>query len=144
MGALRTAAALIAAVAIATTTASANETSRVLRARATHELFDLDGDRAIQTYREAIAADPQDAAAHRGLAGALLARIGMLRGTMTVDSYLGRVASRDVTLPPPPAAIASEFHASIGKAIAIARQNTVARPRDAQAHYELGAALGIR
>jgi tetratricopeptide (TPR) repeat protein len=68
----------------------------------------------------------------------------MLRGTMTVDSYLGRVATRDVTLPPPPPALAREFNTAIDRAIALGRQQVAARSRDPQAHYQLGAAVGIK
>lgn len=122
----------------------ANEVSARLRQRAADELFSLDEARALDSYRAAIAADPDDAAAHRGLASALLVRLNMQRGTMTIDSYLGRVNRRDVALPPPPADIAREFRGAIDRAIGIARRQVDARPRDAQAHYELGAAVAIR
>ena len=124
--------------------ALANQESERLRARATLELFNLDDARAVESYRAAAAADPGDAAAHRGLASALLVRIAMLRGTMTIDSYLGRVGRRDVSLPPPPSGLARDFHASIDRAIALARRYAAERPRDPQARYELGAAVGIR
>ena len=124
--------------------ASADERSAALRERATREVFSLEAERAIATYREAIAADPQDAAAYRGMAGAVLAQIGMLRGTMTVDSYLGRVSRGDVPMPPPPPELAKNFHDAVNRAVALGRERVAARPRDPQAHYELGAAEGIR
>jgi tetratricopeptide (TPR) repeat protein len=123
---------------------AASPASEALRTRASDELYNLDDERALTTWREATAADPQDAAAWRGLASAILAHIGMLRGTMTVDSYLGRVATRDVTLPPPPAALASEFNNAINRATEIARRQVAAHSNDAQAYYELGSAVGIR
>lgn len=123
---------------------AANPASDALRARAIQEVYNLDDVRSMATWREATLADPQDAAAWRGLAGAIMAHIGMLRGTMTVDSYLGRVATRDVSLPPPPPELAREFSSAITTATALARQRVAARPKDAQAHYELGAALGLR
>lgn len=144
MTGVRPAAVLIVMLTFASPPMRANDASVALRNRAAHELLELDGDRAIASYREAIAADAQDAGAYRGLASALLGRIGMLRGTMTVDSYLGRIGNRDVKLPSPPAEITREFHQSIDRAIALARARVAARPRDAQAHYDLGAALGIR
>ncbi len=122
----------------------ANPASDVLRARAANELYNLDVARGLASWREATRTDPQDAAAWRGLAGALIAQLGMLRGTMTVDSYLGRVTTKDVTLPPPPPAVADEFQRAIARAIALARQRVAAAPRDAQGHYELGAAVGLR
>lgn len=122
----------------------ANPASDVLRARATQELYNLDNAEALATWREATRTDPQDAAAWRGLAGALIAQLGMLRGTMTVDSYLGRVTTKDVSLPPPPPAMADEFQRAIGRAINLARQHVAAAPRDPHAHYQLGAAVGLR
>jgi len=124
--------------------ALANPASDALRARASSEVYSLDDEQALVTWRQATVADPQDAAAWRGLAGAVIARIAMLRGTMTVDSYLGRVASKDEALAPPPADLAKEFNAAIERAVALGRQRVAARPNDAQAHYELGSAVGIR
>ncbi|MFN7915817.1 MAG: tetratricopeptide repeat protein [Vicinamibacterales bacterium] len=124
--------------------AAGNPASDALRARGADEVYSLDDEKAIATWREATKADPDDAAAWRGLAGAIMAHLGMLRGTMTVDSYLGRVTTKDVTLPPPPKAYATEFDAAIGRAIALSRRAVAARPRDPQAHYELGAAVGLR
>lgn len=121
-----------------------NPASDALRARGAEEVYNLDDERAIVTWRDATKADPQDAAAWRGLAGAIMAHLGMQRGTMTVDSYLGRVTTKDVTLPPPPKALAAEFDAAIGRAIALGRRAIEARPKDPQAHYELGAAVGLR
>lgn len=137
-------AALAALLLAAPGAALANPASERLRAKGTTELFNLDDARAVESYRAAAAADPGDAAAHRGLASALLVRIAMLRGTMTIDSYLGRIARRDVSLPPPPPELAREFHGAIERAIAVARRHAEARPRDPQARYELGAAVGIR
>ncbi|MGE3958287.1 MAG: tetratricopeptide repeat protein [Vicinamibacterales bacterium] len=122
----------------------ANPASDALRARGTEEIYNLDDERAMDTWREATRADAQDAAAWRGLAGAILAHLGMLRGTMTVDSYLGRVGARDVALPPPPKELAAEFHAAVRKAIALSRQRVAQHPKDPQALYELGAAVGLQ
>jgi tetratricopeptide (TPR) repeat protein len=124
--------------------AESSPASDELRARASNELYNLDDTQALSTWRQAAAADPQDAAAWRGVASAILLHIGMLRGTMTVDSYLGRVATKDVALPPPPADLAAEFDSAITRAIALARSRVALHPNDPQAHYELGAAVGIR
>lgn len=133
------------ALALAAPSATgANPASAALRARAADEIYNLDDRQALVTWRAATVADPRDAGAWRGLAGAIVAHIGMLRGTMTVDSYLGRVATRDVSLPPPPAELAREFDTAMSRAIGLARQQVASHPNDPQAHYELGAALGIR
>jgi tetratricopeptide (TPR) repeat protein len=140
---LRPAAVLIA-IAAAPGTVTANPESDTLRARAASELYNLDRERAIATYREAVAADPSDASAQRGLAGALWIDESFRRGTMTVDSYLGGVTRSNVKLPPPPGELLTEFEAITGRAIEMARKKIAANPRDPDAHYELGAAVGLR
>lgn len=128
----------------AASTARANSASDALRARGSAELYNLDRAGAEATFREAIAADPDDAAAYRGLASVLWIGIAMDRGTMTVDSYLGRVTRQAVKLTPPPPAVSAAFHQAVDKAIAIARKK-VASGRDlTNAQYELGAAIGLQ
>ena len=80
----RLTAALALMVAIAGNPALANPASRELRAKATRQIYNLDRDEAAASYREAIAADPQDAAAYRGLASALWLSITFRRGNMCV------------------------------------------------------------
>ena len=67
---------------------------RALKARASVELYNLNRSEAEATFREAIKADPKDAGAYRGLAGALWVGVALDRGTMTIDSYLGRTNIR--------------------------------------------------
>src|SRR6478672_10167934 len=137
--------ALAAAMVIAADNrAQANPASEALRVKASDQLYNLDGAQALATLRQAVAVDPEDAAAYRGLAGAILTQIAMLRGTMTVDSYLGRASSKEVPMPPPPPELAKEFETAITRAIALGQQQVTARPNDPQAHYEYGAAVGIR
>jgi len=137
--------ALAIAIAIAgPAPAAANPRSEELRARAANDLYNLDRERATATYRQAIAADPEDAAAYRGLASSLWINETFRRGTLTVDTYLGRMSRGNVKLPPPPAETEAEFHAAIERAIALARARLEDNPKDADAHYELGAAIGLR
>jgi tetratricopeptide (TPR) repeat protein len=139
----RAAAALLIALA-PVAAADANQQSDALRARAAGELYNLDREKAIATYREAIAADPNDAAAHRGLAGALWIAESFRRGTMTVDSYLGGVSRANVKTAPPPPELLKEFESITGRAIELARQKVTGNPRDPDAHYQLGSAIGLR
>src|SRR5476649_451570 len=99
--------------------AAANRESEALRAKAANYVFNLDHDLALTTFRQAIAADPQDAGAYRGLAVSLWLSITFRRGNMTVDDYLGR-PNRPSTavLPPPPAETVTAFHDAIEQAIA--------------------------
>jgi tetratricopeptide (TPR) repeat protein len=125
--------------------ARSNPESVALRARASAQIYNLDRDQAIETFRQAIAADSQDAAAYRGLATGLWLSITFRRGNMTVDDYLGRVTKPTSG---PSAAVAPEsaraFSDALERALAIARQRIAANPRDADAHYQLGAAVGLR
>jgi len=136
-------AALIALI-VTSTVAGANPQSETLRDRASTELYNLDREQALASYREALKADPADSAAQRGLAGALWIDESFRRGTMTVDSYLGGVSRSNVKLPPPPAALLSEFETLTAQAIESARKKIDANPRDPDAYYELGSAVGLR
>jgi tetratricopeptide (TPR) repeat protein len=142
----RLAAALVvaAAQAIVPAAAAGNPASVALRAKAAAQIFNLDRDDAIVTFRQAIAADPQDAAAYRGLATALWLSITFRRGNMTVDDYLGRVSKPSVSLAPPPAETVAAFNEAVDHAVALARARVAADPKDADAHYQLGAAVGLR
>jgi len=124
--------------------ASGNSASAALRAKGAAEIYNLDRDRAIESFRQAVAADPQDAAAYRGLASALWLSITFRRGNMTVDDYLGSVSRSRSPAPPPPPDVAAAFNDALEHALAIARARIAANPRDAGAHYELGAAIGLR
>lgn len=124
--------------------AAANEASRVLRAKAAAEIYNLDRDQALGTFRQAIAADPADAAAYRGLATALWLSITFGRGNMTVDDYLGRPTKPSGQWAPPPADTTAAFRDALEHAMAIARKRLQENPRDADAHFQVGAAVGLR
>ncbi len=121
-----------------------NPASVALRAKAAAQIYNLDRDDAIVTFRQAIAADPQDAAAYRGLATALWLSITFRRGNMTVDDYLGRVSKPSVPQAPPPPEMVAAFRETLEKAVAIGRARVQANGKDADAHYQLGAAVGLR
>jgi len=124
--------------------AGANPASVALRAKGSSQIYNLDRDEAISTFREAIAADPEDAGAYRGLATAEWLSITFRRGNMTVDEYLGRVTKpSDQATPAAPGAVAA-FRDALEKAIAIARTRLDRNRRDADGHYQLGAAVGLR
>src|SRR5205809_601375 len=109
--------------------ARANRESTALRLRATTELYNLDHERALATFREAVAADPEDAAAYRGLAVELWLNISFRRGNMTVDDYLGGVSQSVAGAPAAPEAT-SAFRDTLDRALALARKQVEANPRD--------------
>src|SRR5581483_10635255 len=102
-------------VLVHTSAAAANPASAALRAKAADQIYNLDRDDALHTYREAVKADPRDPAAHRGLATALWLSITFRRGNMTVDDYLGRVMKPSGPPVPPPPETAAAFTSAIDK-----------------------------
>jgi tetratricopeptide (TPR) repeat protein len=133
---------LIAAATAAPAIASPE--SDALRAKAANYTYNLDHDLALATFREAVAADPQDAGALRGLASSLWLSITFKRGNMTVDDYLGRPNKPNANPLPPPGDAAAGFKDAVEHAIALARQRIAKNAKDADAHYQLGSAVGLR
>jgi len=136
--------AVMALLTAASVPLHANRESDRLRVRAAIDIYNLDRDEAITGFRQAIAADPMDAAAYRGLATAFWLSITFRRGNMTVDDYLGRAVTKPTTAAPPPADVAAGFRDAIDHAVELARKRIAANPKDADAHYQLGAAVGLR
>jgi tetratricopeptide (TPR) repeat protein len=124
--------------------ALANPESQALRAKAAAELYNLDRDQALQTFKQAVVADPQDAGAYRGLAAALWLSITFRRGNMTVDDYLGRVTKPNSKMAPPPPETAAAFADAIDRALALARTRLATNEKDTDAHYQVGSAVGLR
>jgi len=123
----------------------ANPASEALRAKGANHIYNLEHDLALEAFRQAVAADPNDPAAHRGVASVLWLGITFRRGNMTVDDYLGRAQKPSTAkLPPPAPENVAGFRESIERAIALARRRTELNPKDADAHYQLGAAVGLR
>jgi tetratricopeptide (TPR) repeat protein len=140
----RALAAAVAALALSVSAASANTASTELRERAAGQLYNLDHEQAIATFREAVAADPEDPAAYRGLAIGIWMAIALHRGNMTVDDYLGGIRRQAVAGRPAPPEMAAGFTAALDRALALARKRVEASPRDADARYQVGTALGLR
>jgi len=133
-------------VAAAAPSAEANPDSDLLRGKASAQLYNLDRDLALATFRQAAAADPQDAAAYRGVATALWLSITFRRGNMTIDDYLGRDTrpSSASALAPPPRETVAAFREALDRAIALPRTRIASNARDTDAHYQLGASIGLQ
>jgi tetratricopeptide (TPR) repeat protein len=135
---------VLAVLALVAAPATANPVSQTLRAEGSRQLYNFDLEAARETFKKAVAADPSDSGAYRGLASVLWAQTASLRGSMTVDSYLGGISRSDVSLPPPPAALATAFKSAVDQATALARARVTSHPDDVDAQYDLGAAIGLR
>ena len=114
-----------------------------LRRQALELAYNLDHEEAIDLLRKATAAAPEDPAPHRTLASVLWLHMLFLRGAVTVDHYLGSFSRARVEMKRPPAELDAEFRRHVQRAVDLARQRVARSPRDAQARYDLGAALGL-
>lgn len=114
-----------------------------LRQKALDLAYNLDHDEAMALLRRAVSMTPDEPAAHRNLAAVVWLHLLFRRGAVTVDHYLGSFTKPKVDLKQPPPELDAEFKRHVARSIDLARRRLAARPRDAQAHYDLGAALGL-
>jgi tetratricopeptide (TPR) repeat protein len=131
---------LAAVIAVAPPAAQSNAD---LRRRGLDYGYNLDYPEALALFQQAIAADATDATAHRLSAAALWMMVLFQQGNVTAEDYLGQ-ARENVFRTPVPADVTAAFNAHIDRAIEIAEQRVRANPLDADAHFQLGAAAGIR
>jgi tetratricopeptide (TPR) repeat protein len=124
--------------------AAQSETPTALRHRANQLLYEHEHDEAIRVLRRAIAIAPDDSATHRALASTLWLKMLFLRGAVTVDHYLGSFSRPRVDLRKPPPELASEFTSEIDTAIQLAEKRLDGDPKNVQARYDLGAAVGVQ
>jgi len=135
-------ASILLVICAAVSGASARSTGS--RARAIQHTYSLDYDRATDEMEAAVKADSRDSAAERGLALIPWLMITFRRGAVTVDDYLGSITRPNVTLSNPPADLAARFARHSGRALELAEEAVRARPNDAEAHFQLGAAVGLQ
>jgi tetratricopeptide (TPR) repeat protein len=120
------------------------QSARELRERAADLTYNLDHDEAMRLLRQAVAAEPNDPANHRALASTIWLNILFKRGAVTVDHYLGSFTKASVDMRNPPADLDAEFKREVARAIELAEARAAASPRDAQAQFDLGTAVGLQ
>jgi tetratricopeptide (TPR) repeat protein len=123
---------------------SSTPSSPSLVERAFIAAYNLDHAEATALLDQALQANPDDPDAHRALAIVAWLRIGFLRGSITVDDYLGNVSKPNINVVPPPSDQAGRFHRHITRALQLAEAEVARRPRDPNAHFRLGAAVGTQ
>ncbi|HYN10537.1 MAG TPA: tetratricopeptide repeat protein [Vicinamibacterales bacterium] len=114
------------------------EKAAALRTRGLNLGYNHDYADAFATFKEAIAADPENPAAYRLLAASAWVRLLFEQGAVTVEDYLGQTRASQ------PARVKGGeldhlFHDYLNQSIAIAEQRVREHPSDADAHYQLGA-----
>jgi tetratricopeptide (TPR) repeat protein len=119
-----------------------SESKRLLQAGLTAG-YNLDYSEALDAFRAAIDADPDDPAPHRLFAATLWIRALFAQGAVTADDYLGQARS-SVTRTPPPPDVDSAFREHLQRAVTLAERAIERNPRDADAHFQLGAAHSFR
>ena len=115
-----------------------------LRLQALDLAYNLDHDQALELLRRAVSLAPEDPAPHRSLASVLWLNMLFRRGAVTVDHYLGSFSRVERRSAKPPPDVDAEFRRHVERAVTLAQARVAAHPKDAQAHYDLGSALGLR
>lgn len=141
---------IAAAVSIATLVTSARGPSiprrdevGEQRRRAFALAYNLDYQQAFETLDAALADHPNDASLHRSIAAVTWALMLFQRGIVTVDHFSGGIGSK-LDIPKPAADLDQRFRTGSERAIAISEARLRQAPADVNAHYELGAAVGLR
>lgn len=142
--AIRTIGVLSILLASAAPLFAGSDEAETLRLQAYDAAYDLDHDEAVALFRRALALAPDDPESHRGLATISWLNIAFSRGLVTADEFLGGAPRQTLELPKPPAEPARLFQEHITRALQLAEARVRANPRDPDAHYELGAVVGLQ
>jgi tetratricopeptide (TPR) repeat protein len=136
--------AVVAFVAVMSSETRANPQSREFIEQAFNAAYNLDHAEAIAYLDKAVAADPDDPDAHRAVAVIAWLRIGFLRGSITIDDYLGSVTKPNINMTPPPPSEAQRFQRHAARSLELAEAALRARPRDADALFRIGSIVGVQ
>jgi tetratricopeptide (TPR) repeat protein len=104
--------------------------------------YNLDHGTALAVFQDAIASRPDDPAAYRLAAATTWVAQLFHQGIITVDDYLGQARS-SVPRTASKGALDAAFHSYLQSALKLAEQRVAEDPTDVEAHYQMGAALGV-
>ena len=108
------------------------------------QAYNLDHETALTTFRRTIETNPNDPAAYRGVAASIWLRILLLRGAVPIDNYLiGSFGDPSETVDDQPNGLNAMFEEYVDRAIKLSKASVQVNPDDPNAHYELGAAVGL-
>ncbi len=123
--------------------APATDTIATLRREAFARAYNLDQAEAIDLLKRQVQAHPDDPSLHRSLAAVTWLTILFQRGAVTTEHFSGGLTAR-VEIERPPPELDRQFRTAVDRAIALAEAWAARAPADPAAHYELGAAVGLR
>jgi hypothetical protein len=106
--------------------------------------YNLDHDPAIAKLTEGAKQYPQHIGIQRALATMTWLHLLFNRGQVLVDEYLGPVSRQNVKIDPAPTEVSKAFNTHLARALTLANERVTKSPRDADAHFELGTALGLQ
>ena len=106
--------------------------------------YNLDFDEAVSHLEGLVAEYPADPAPHRGIAALTWLRMLFLRGAILVDAQLTATVRAAGMILDPPEELEDLFEEHIEIARELAEEGVDDRPDDADAHYELGAAVALQ
>ena len=136
--------ALSSAVLAASSQAEPKATDDESLTRGYELAYNLDHQKALEVFKAAIAERPDDPAGYRSVSAITWLRILFLRGTVLVDDYMaGSVGRPSGKAEKPPENLDQVFRTNIQRAIELAEKAVRQSPDDPDAHYEVGAALGL-
>jgi tetratricopeptide (TPR) repeat protein len=124
-------------IAVSVPSGTGQSTAAAHRAHGLELGYNLDHAEALAAFREAIAADPDNPAGYRLAAATTWITVLFDQGAVTVEDYLGQ-ARANITRPAPPPALDASFRKLLQQARALAERQLKARPKDADAHYQVG------
>jgi tetratricopeptide (TPR) repeat protein len=134
----------VVAFGLASPLMAASPSASGLRAQGNEHEYNLRLDPALSRFRQAVDVDPRDPASYRAIAATYLMRIAFRRGAVTADDFMGGEVSADtLEMPKPPSDLALGFRSNAERALHLAEQQVQARPNDADAHFQLGAAIAL-
>ncbi len=113
-----------------------------LRGDAFTRAYNLDQLEALEELKHALAAHPEEPSLHRSLAAVTWLAILFQRGAVTTEHFSGGLTAR-VEIERPPPELDRQFRAAVDRAIRLAEARVARAPTDPDAHYELGAAVGL-